>query len=63
MSKARVCWWNRELLSFRCAEIYEDPIGQPDRAVRHYERVLSVDEQNERAARALAHRRALAPLV
>ncbi len=40
-------------LSFRCAEIYDDPIGQPDRAVRHYERVLSVDNHNERAARAL----------
>ncbi len=41
------------LLSFRCAEIYDDPIGQPDRAVRHYERVLSVDPDNLRAAKAL----------
>jgi tetratricopeptide (TPR) repeat protein len=41
-------------LSFRCAELYEDPIGQPERAVRHYERVLAVDPANERAARALA---------
>lgn len=40
-------------LSFRCAEIYNDQIGQPDRAVRHYERVLSVDEKNMRAANAL----------
>ncbi|MBN2342252.1 MAG: tetratricopeptide repeat protein [Deltaproteobacteria bacterium] len=40
-------------LSFRCAEIYDDQIGQPDRAVRHYERVLSVDEKNIRAATAL----------
>ena len=40
-------------LSFRCAEIYEEKIQQPDRAVRHYERVLSVDEENMRAANAL----------
>lgn len=40
-------------LSFRCAEIYEDPIGQPDRALRHFERVLSVDPENQRAASAL----------
>jgi tetratricopeptide (TPR) repeat protein len=38
------------MLSFRCAELYDDPIGQPDRAVRHYERVLTVDEDNDRAA-------------
>jgi tetratricopeptide (TPR) repeat protein len=44
----------KKMLSFRCAEIYNDPIGQPDRAVRHYERVLSVDPKNEQAARALA---------
>jgi len=44
----------KKMLSFRCAEIYNDPIGQPDRAVRHYERVLSVDPKNERAARELA---------
>ena len=40
-------------LSFRCAELYDEPIGQPDRAVRHYERVLSVDDENIRAAQAL----------
>ena len=40
-------------LSFRCAELYDEPIGQPDRAVRHYERVLSVDDKNIRAAQAL----------
>ncbi|MCP4674274.1 MAG: tetratricopeptide repeat protein [Deltaproteobacteria bacterium] len=44
----------KKKLSFRCAEIYDDPIGQSDRAVRHYERVLSVEAKNERAARALA---------
>ncbi|MDD5308374.1 MAG: hypothetical protein PHU25_13720 [Deltaproteobacteria bacterium] len=43
----------KKKLSFRCTEIYDAPIGQPDRAVRHYERVLSVDSGNERAARAL----------
>lgn len=41
------------MLSFKCAELYEDPIGQPDRAVRHFERVLSVDPENQRAATAL----------
>ncbi|MBN2718541.1 MAG: tetratricopeptide repeat protein [Deltaproteobacteria bacterium] len=40
-------------LSFRCAEIYDEKIAQPDRAVRHYERVLSVDPKNMRAANAL----------
>ena len=40
-------------LSFRCAELYDQPIGQPDRAVRHYERVLTVDPKNLRAAEAL----------
>jgi len=40
-------------LSFRCAELYDNPIGQPDRAVRHYERVLTVDPKNLRAAEAL----------
>lgn len=40
-------------LSFRCADIYNDKIEQPDRAVRHYERVLSVDEKNIKAANAL----------
>jgi golgin subfamily B member 1 len=40
-------------LSFRCAELYDQPIGQPDRAVRHYERILTVDPKNLRAAEAL----------
>ncbi|MCP4196909.1 MAG: hypothetical protein GY762_07130, partial [Proteobacteria bacterium] len=40
-------------LSFRCADIYDDPIKQPDRALRHYERILSVEADNERASRAL----------
>ncbi|MBN2529408.1 MAG: tetratricopeptide repeat protein [Deltaproteobacteria bacterium] len=40
-------------LSFRCAEIYDEKIQQPDRAVRHYERVLSVEPKNMRAANAL----------
>lgn len=44
----------RVKLSFRCAELYHDPINQPDRAIRHYERVLAVDEKNARAARELA---------
>ncbi|MDJ0765180.1 MAG: tetratricopeptide repeat protein [Myxococcota bacterium] len=43
----------KKKLSFRCAEIYEDAIDQPDRAVRHYERVLSVDPKNHQAARSL----------
>jgi len=40
-------------LSFRAAEVYEDRIGEPHRAFRNYERVLSVDPKNARAARAL----------
>ena len=40
-------------LSFRAAEIFTDPIGEPLRASRSYERVLSVDPKNERAAREL----------
>lgn len=40
-------------LSFRAAEIYEQRLEQPHRAFRSYERVLTVDPQNERAARAL----------
>ena len=40
-------------LSFRAAGIFEEKIGQPVRAQRSYERVLSVDETNARAARAL----------
>ncbi|MEM6960979.1 MAG: tetratricopeptide repeat protein, partial [Myxococcota bacterium] len=40
-------------LSFRAAEIYEDELEAPQRAFRNYERVLSVDPNNVRAARAL----------
>ncbi|NLN63539.1 MAG: tetratricopeptide repeat protein [Myxococcales bacterium] len=41
------------MLSFKCADLYNNQIGHPDRALRHYERVLSVDEQNLDAAKAL----------
>ncbi len=41
-------------LSLRAARVFEDKIGEPARAQRSYERVLSVDPQNVRAARALA---------
>ena len=40
-------------LSFRAAEVYEQRLAQPHRAFRSYERVLAVDPQSERAARAL----------
>ncbi|MFN7697024.1 MAG: tetratricopeptide repeat protein, partial [Deltaproteobacteria bacterium] len=40
-------------LSFRAAEVYEQRIGEPQRAFRAYERVLSAEPTNERAARAL----------
>ncbi|HEX8790523.1 MAG TPA: tetratricopeptide repeat protein [Polyangiaceae bacterium] len=40
-------------LSFRCARIYEEQIGAPDRAFRAYERVLSVRTNDARAAGAL----------
>ena len=40
-------------LSFRAAAIYEDRLEQPHRAFRSYERVLSVDPTNQRAATAL----------
>ncbi len=40
-------------LSFRAATIYEERLNQPHRAFRSYERVLSADPQNARAARAL----------
>ncbi len=40
-------------LSFRAASIYEDQINEPHRAFRNYERVLSVDPRNVRAAEAL----------
>lgn len=40
-------------LSFRAAAVYESQLGNPERAFRSYERVLTVDPQNARAARAL----------
>jgi tetratricopeptide (TPR) repeat protein len=40
-------------LSFRAAEVYETRIGEPQRAFRSYERVLSARPDDERAARAL----------
>jgi len=40
-------------LSFRVAELYRERIGQPERGLRSYERILSVDPQNLRAAREL----------
>ncbi|MET0387169.1 MAG: hypothetical protein ABW321_14470, partial [Polyangiales bacterium] len=41
-------------LSFRVARIFEEELGEPVRAQRSYERVLSVEPDNVRAARALA---------
>ena len=41
-------------LSFRAAALYENQIGEPHRAFRNYERVLSVDSENVQAAKALA---------
>ena len=41
-------------LSFRTARVFEERISDPPRAVRSYERVLSVDPKNLRAAEALA---------
>ncbi len=41
-------------LSFRAAAVYETKLGAPERATRSYERVLSVDGGNARAAKALA---------
>ncbi len=40
-------------LSFRAAGVYEDQIGEPHRAFRSYERVLTVDTKNVKAARRL----------
>lgn len=40
-------------ISFRAARIYEDQLGTPERAVRSYERVLSVSPTDSRAAAAL----------
>jgi tetratricopeptide (TPR) repeat protein len=43
----------RVALSFRAARIFEERLGQPERAFRSYERVLSVEAKNLRAASAL----------
>jgi tetratricopeptide (TPR) repeat protein len=40
-------------LSFRCAEIYTEKLGVPERAFRAYERILSVRADDARAASAL----------
>ncbi|MBI4914677.1 MAG: tetratricopeptide repeat protein [Acidobacteria bacterium] len=48
---------DRELrirLSLKAAQVYEEKIGQPERAFRAYERVLEVDAGNRKAADALA---------
>ncbi len=37
-------------LSYRAARVYEESLGQPDRAFRSYERVLSTDPTDARAA-------------
>ena len=43
----------RVKLSFHATDIYTQKIGEPQRAFRAYERVLTADPTNERAARAL----------
>ena len=40
-------------LSYRAAAVYEQHIGNPERAFRSYERILSADPLDARAARAL----------
>ncbi len=40
-------------LSYRAADVYEQKLGEPERAFRAYERVLAVRPDDERAARAL----------
>lgn len=40
-------------LSYRAAAVYEDQLGQPDRAFRSYERILSVTPNDAKAGRAL----------
>src|SRR6185369_3078033 len=40
-------------LSYRAAQVFEGRLGQPERAVRSYERVLSTDPTDVKAARAL----------
>ncbi|HEY6882058.1 MAG TPA: hypothetical protein VI299_28710, partial [Polyangiales bacterium] len=44
---------HKKALSFRAAEVYEKELAEPARAFRAYERVLSVQPDNERAIRAL----------
>ncbi|MDB4988017.1 MAG: domain protein putative component of TonB system, partial [Myxococcaceae bacterium] len=44
---------HKKALSFRASEIYEQKLKEPARAFRSYERVLSVEPDNERAVRAL----------
>ncbi|HYQ14626.1 MAG TPA: hypothetical protein VEQ58_02680, partial [Polyangiaceae bacterium] len=40
-------------LSYRAARIYEEKLNQPERAFRSYDRILTVDPGDTRAARAL----------
>ncbi|HEX2871348.1 MAG TPA: tetratricopeptide repeat protein [Polyangiaceae bacterium] len=40
-------------LSYRAARVYEEKLKQPERAFRSYDRILSVDPGDTRAARAL----------
>ena len=40
-------------LSYRAARVFEERLGQPERAFRSYERVLATDPADARAARAL----------
>ncbi len=40
-------------LSYRAARVYEEHLGQPDRAFRSYERILSTNPNDARAAQAL----------
>jgi tetratricopeptide (TPR) repeat protein len=43
----------RIALSYRAAAVYEEKLEQPDRAFRSYERILTTDPSDVRAARAL----------
>src|SRR5688572_13923973 len=40
-------------LSYRAARVYEEKLNQPERAFRSYDRILSVDPSDTRAARSL----------
>lgn len=40
-------------LSYRAASVFEGPLGHPERAFRSYERILSADPLDSKAARAL----------